>query len=498
MARGSPTNSKLATRRHGVRRYRVTMVVAEQLCRLHADQRGVMSIVSVFTLLLLTILLGMVMNVGRAVDGKIRLQNAADAATYSGGAVIARGMNALAFTNHLMCDVFALTAFMREARDRNAEQFVPAILDAWEAEGPVFGTSGFPKFEALAPAITQKVPLERQLVQSFGDWGAAASAMILPTLEYILANELIPEYQRSVVATFPDMAQAAVLETARRHGNPDNGRGELLGVLWRTNGVPVGGSYEYFDRTLPVVDPVLDMMPNQAEYLARARDQRKSLARRYLNAWNNEAMRFFDREAKMSQFGSLWRSFTCGQLEQLLEEHEFTNLPFLIRTEKDDVVDSTAHLEEEFTFLGVVYWKPMRPIFPGFFSHTLDSDSIAYAQVRVFVPRRRLVWLYDPPGGGGPQLIGGIPGDFPELPGDEPEEPVDPESGHWYVGRERVPEAWNLLTQHWTTNLVPATSPAWPTVLQTQPTLPVFAGRQIRLPNLSGLDADDLQQISPH
>ncbi len=66
-----------------------------------------MSIVAVFSVLMLTMLLGMIMNVGRQVDGKIRMQNAADAAAYSGGVMLARGMNAVVFTNRLMCDVCA-------------------------------------------------------------------------------------------------------------------------------------------------------------------------------------------------------------------------------------------------------------------------------------------------------------------------------------------------------------------------------------------------------
>ncbi|MBC7353072.1 MAG: hypothetical protein H5U08_11990, partial [Thermogutta sp.] len=84
--------------------------IAERIRRLPRDDSGAMSVVAVFAVLLLTILLGMVMNVGRAVDHKVRLQNAADAVAYSGGVVIARGMNALAFSNHLLCDIFALTA----------------------------------------------------------------------------------------------------------------------------------------------------------------------------------------------------------------------------------------------------------------------------------------------------------------------------------------------------------------------------------------------------
>ena len=99
--------------------------------RLHRDQRGSMSIVSVFAVLFLAMLLGMVMNAGRHVDGKLRMQNAADSAAYSGGVVLARGMNTLAFTNHLLCDVFAVDAFLREARDQNSASYSPQILAAW-------------------------------------------------------------------------------------------------------------------------------------------------------------------------------------------------------------------------------------------------------------------------------------------------------------------------------------------------------------------------------
>ena len=78
-----------------------------------------------FAILGLVMLLGMVMNVGRHVDGKIRMQNAADAAAYSGTLTIARGMNTLAFSTHLLCDVFALTAFLREGRDGNGRNECP-------------------------------------------------------------------------------------------------------------------------------------------------------------------------------------------------------------------------------------------------------------------------------------------------------------------------------------------------------------------------------------
>src|SRR5262245_19563357 len=105
--------------------------------RLNKSRRGAITLATVFAVLFLAILLGMVINVGRQLDGKVKLQTAADSATQSGGLALARGMNTLAFTNHLLCETFALTAFFREARDRHSEQLTPEILAAWDNIGPV-------------------------------------------------------------------------------------------------------------------------------------------------------------------------------------------------------------------------------------------------------------------------------------------------------------------------------------------------------------------------
>src|SRR5688500_14308003 len=82
--------------------------------RLHRNERGVLTLTSVFALFLFTILLIMIVNVATHLDDKINRQNASDAAAYSGGVVLARGMNTISYTNHLMMDVFAVTAFLRE------------------------------------------------------------------------------------------------------------------------------------------------------------------------------------------------------------------------------------------------------------------------------------------------------------------------------------------------------------------------------------------------
>ena len=229
---------------------------------LHRDERGTISIVSVFTALLLAMLLGMVMNAGRQIDGKIRMQNAADSAAYSGGVVMARGMNTIVFTNHLLCDVFALTAYMREANNQNSTQnpnsasYAQRILTAWNNVAKYFANSPFPKFSRLGAAIQQKTPLEQAMVSSYSSWAQSVSQNVLPMMEEILSGELIPQYQRAVVAAFPDIAQSAARETAALNGEPELKRGKMLGVLWRTDAQTVGGSIESTDnRTLPVIDP---------------------------------------------------------------------------------------------------------------------------------------------------------------------------------------------------------------------------------------------------
>ncbi len=473
--------------------------------QLHRDERGTISIVSVFTVMLLTMLLGMVMNVGRAVDGKIRMQNTADAAAYSGGVVLSRGMNSLTFTNHMLCDVFAMTAFMREARDRNAQSYTEPILAAWKRVGPTFSDSDFPKFERLGPALVQQVDLEQELVRAYSDWAAAVSEEVLPLLETILQERMIPEYQRAVTTAFPDIAQAAAMQVAQRCSRPERGRGRMLAVLWRASAEPIGGYGEAMDRTLPVVDPVMDYLFDQEEYLKKSRQQRKQLANMYLSHWNSQTMRFFDYKAKMCQFGSLWRSFTCGQLKQLLEdEYPDTNLLHMIRTEKYDVAYPSQHMMEDFTFLAVAYWKKLPEMMSGVFKNTSDGDAMAFAQVRMFIPRSRLQWRWRGTTGSDSNTmkIGGVPGEFPVLNfgGDvvEPGTGGARGEGFWYVGRQGVSSSWDLLNQRWTCQLVPAEMPNLALILQTVPPDAQFDDRDVTVPNLGGASSEDLDVINTH
>jgi Putative Flp pilus-assembly TadE/G-like len=476
--------------------------------RLHRDERGSLSIVSVFALMVLVLLLGMVMNSARQVDRKVKLQNAADSATYAGGVVLTRNMNTLAFTNHLLSDVFALTAYFREARDRSSEGLTPEILDNWQRVAPAFQGSEFPPFDELGFAIEEKVPFERDMVFTFSEWSYAAAEMMLPVFEEILAERMIPEFQRALTNATPVMTQYAADEVARRHGQAWPASTELRAVLWRTDVDPVGGISEMTRRTLPVVDPVLDMTFEQERYMSTAREQRDRLAHRYLRDWNNESLHAFDVLGKMSQFSDLWRIFTCGQLQRLLEvEYPTTNLPFQIRDERDDISDVNEHLEGDFMFVGVVYRQQMSSMVPGVFRNPVDSDTQAYSQIMMFVPRRRLVKVYPGSGvAGGGGTIGGVPGEPLPLPGpgtpEPPPPPQDPdENGEqpWTIAYQSSvwhPHDWNLINQNWAMQLVPATTRTIPAILSTPPEINGVTG--FETPNLFSLTEEDLRWLSHH
>lgn len=462
----------------------------------HREERGTIGIVSLFGLLLLVILLGMVMNAGRQVDQKIKMQNAADAATYSGGVVITRSMNTLGFTNHLLCDVFALTAYMREGRDRVAESFTPQIMDDWAKVGPFMATSEYPPFALLGQAITEKNMPERQLVGTFGNWAAAASEMMLPVLEDILANERIPQFQRALVQTTPGLAQAAAAEMAQRHANAWPKPVRLSGVMWRTSAGPVGGWGETDRRTLPVVDPELDAVPSQEAYIQVAQQQRRNLSHTYLTHWNNESMMVFDNKGKMSQFSNLWRTRTCGQLNKLLDvEYPRRNLLFQIRTPVTQIGALNPHLEQDFMFVGVVYREKLPDLIPRIFRNPLATDRQAYSQIMLYVPRRRLVWIQPGVTASGAMSMGGVPGQTLTFGGSGGGMPAGPP----YVGRQFAaphPEGWDLITQNWSTQLVPATTSSLPAILSTPPV--GFASATVTTPNLSELTDQDIQWISHH
>ncbi len=473
--------------------------------RLHRDQRGTISIVGVFTLLALVILLGMVMNTGQQVDQKIKMQNAADAATYSGGVVLARNMNSLTFTNHLLSEVFALTAFMREARARRAESLTPEMLDNWERIGQfMFTPSEFYKFADLGIAIDEKIPPmrevdgDREMIYTFSQWAAAGSDLMLPVFESILAEQLIPQFQVALVETTPYMVQTAVDETARRHGQAWPRPVQLRACLWHTFSDPVGGTSEMLRSTLPVVNPVGSSELNMRNYFDRAKANRDRLAQSYLHQWNNAVLVHFDRYGKMSQFSNLWRIFTRGELDSLLDrEYAASNMPHVLRSRQPDTVE----LEEDYMFVGVVYRPKRGDVMPGVFQNPIESDTTAFAEISLFVPQPRLVWHHhtdrndNPSGPSG----GGIPGYSNPFPSPDPVEPTPPGESWWRVGYQSSSwygGAWSLFNQNWSAQLTPATAEQLHFILSSNPY--IYDDFEVDLPQLGGLDTNDIRWINHH
>lgn len=457
---------------------RTREILRRRLAGLWVDDHGGMSLLSVFGVLMLATLLAWTMNVARHVDRRIRMQNAADAAAQSSGTVLARSMNTLAFTNHLLCEVFAWTAFMREATNRNAEHYLtqpggstsdsagssggsgaggasPSIHDAWVDAGRILERTNYDLFEPLGELIPDKIGAERDAVIAHGDWFEDYFTPILPVFESIIETEAIPRFQRDVVLATPDLAASAAREAGRLHGE-----GDVRVALWRLSG-PIARIDEAPDPLIPVADPMQDTV-----YQNWGREWRKRYTKRYLDDWNQASLGYFIDSAKMSQFYNLWCNFTHGYLNELLSQNVNTNLPMMIITDSPGQEDTqyrptVSVLERDYMFLAVCYAQHDREVFPTLFRNPIeetgnDGAVNAFAQILLYVPEPRLVWNQYTTGGGssgrffGSGIGGGIgwgessgeaSGETVIVPGRQP-------------GRSRQ---WNLANQNWQAKLVPAT-----------------------------------------
>ena len=493
---------------------------------LHHDQRGSISIASVFAFLFLTMLMGLVINTGLHVDRKVKIQNAADAATYSGSTIVARSMNTLTFTNYLLCDVFAMTAFLREARDRNAESLTIPVLDQWDEVALEFDSAGVPKFEQLTAGIPLKTDLERALLLAIGDYHAAVAEQLLPVCEEILASEAIPEFQRALADTTPQLANLAANEIANRHGPAGSGVGSDLpmnALMWRTDAMPFGtetldGLYQ-----IPVADPVNDQTEFSSTYFEWSRNGRYDISFSFLRTMNNIMLlpleaplrrgrtdkfvppeKFFggvgyhNGAAKLSQFATMWRGFTEANLHVLLEEeYPNSNLPFVIRESR---LSQNEEVETDFMFVGVAYWAPFAETMPGLFGTSSTTDQVAFAQAQLYTPQNRWIQRL--------QFINidrerSIPSQgvyfFEPQPPQMPSEfattnyPRRNDFRRFFFRYTNYGPIRGLWNQHWSTQLVPATTAALPTILETPP-----PELDYRVPSLGGLTVDEFRQLNTH
>ncbi len=520
--------------------------ILRKLRGVHHDERGVISVLSVFAIFLFTILLMLLVNTGRQIDDKIRMQNAADAGAYSGGVCVARGMNAIAFSNHLLCEVFALTAYMREGRDRHADLFVPAILDAWETVGKKFAEQGgHPKFTQLGKAIVEKVPVERRMAEAFSEMAYHQARITLPHFEYILCGPdfndppsvagqvspeggFIPRFQRAVVQTTPRLAQVATDEITRRYGTTTQNLHEnqpLVGVLWKTSVQQIGTTDEsnYHDRTIPAVDPsptgadggALPANKGQNCYYCLSRSERRRLAHQYLNDWvtlwqspyfefpHNADPRNGAETAKMSNYINLFRIFACGHLDNLLNnEYPDVNLPHMLREIRRGNCEG---------ILGPDCW-PERDgpcVADDPTDQTVLETDYTFVSGAYWPPLKPLFpGLYENP-----------------LRRDSQTYALTFAQAHLYIPRARYaccpwssrytcydaqrqpypcwvdhydnwPRRWDLFNQNWTVKLVPATTRYIGPILATHPGHAAVS--RYRAPNLSSITDQELRSVNYH
>ncbi len=89
---------------------RYTLSVVHHLGETHREEDGKITLVACLMMLALVALIGLIGNAGHTVHQKLETQNAADSAAFNSALWMARGMNALTATNHLLGEATALCA----------------------------------------------------------------------------------------------------------------------------------------------------------------------------------------------------------------------------------------------------------------------------------------------------------------------------------------------------------------------------------------------------
>ena len=197
----------------------------------------------------------------------------------------------------------------------------------------------------------------------------------------------------------------------------------------------------------------------------------------------------------MCQFGALWRGFTCGQLMKLFDENQNANLPFCIRTPVQVPAapseTNNAMLAQEFTFIGVAYWQRLSA---GHCPEGIPESDAERLAGLCRSPRLRS----DAATGLAGMGAGGSPFVPPMFPPIFNSPPSPPGQLSWHIGTENVPVSWDLFTQNWTAQLVPATQPCLVQILQQEPPGAPQNFRFNPPDHLGALTIQDILTVSPH
>src|SRR3990172_96198 len=87
-----------------------------------APRHGKLTLVTLVAILGMAVIIGFLGNAGYVTTEKMNTQNAADAAAFSSAQWMARGMNAVTATNHLLGEVTALVVVLEALGGPEADQ----------------------------------------------------------------------------------------------------------------------------------------------------------------------------------------------------------------------------------------------------------------------------------------------------------------------------------------------------------------------------------------
>ncbi len=245
----------------------------------HREEDGKITLIAMIMMLAMVVLMGLIGNAGHAVNQKIELQNAADAAAFSSALWMARGMNALTATNHLLGEATALCA-IHEAlggasldfglkQNTTENQTLDGIIDANRELAPLgpspFGftppfvmtldrqivdfvtarvtpENGNREFEACAAIFDSRMTLKRELavllpIKTFADvgffvpppWGYGTALIaygvhIYSTSQIVLIGKewVVLDVVEKVAKAFTrlklDVIEAQLIPTLAAHG----------------------------------------------------------------------------------------------------------------------------------------------------------------------------------------------------------------------------------------------------------------------------------------
>ncbi len=171
--------------------------------RVHQDERGSVAIVNVIAVMFCCLLVVWITNIGLVTHQKVEAQNAADAMAYSGTLWLARGMNAVTATNHVIGEMMSFVILHEAIGGQRLEggvdgpadtERVDAALDAAQAAASALGART-PAYETVRQQegiyadrtlLDSKVQLKRWLTWIYL-MKAAAKAMQSSSLPPVVA-----------------------------------------------------------------------------------------------------------------------------------------------------------------------------------------------------------------------------------------------------------------------------------------------------------------------